>query len=292
VDDASLASSESRLVLVSLGFDSPDDAPSRLIHHLSALAASNPGSREPSPVQYDLASLDVSRHTPPRFESPLRGEGWIAINGCCDETGAHRGAIQTVNGELWDSQRFVIDWMRVDSERRIFSGDPKNVDSYAGYGAPVYAAAAGTVLSVLDGLPDQVPGQLPDPNTITLETVDGNHVVLDHGGGVYTFYAHFQKGSVMVGIGERVRAGQRLALLGNSGNTSAPHLHFHAMTGPIPLDSDGIPFVNGSFTTTQRIDDDEFAAALFDGASLPTPSAPPRNHQDQLPLSFEVVTFP
>lgn len=292
VDDAALASSESRLALISLGFDSAEDAPDHIVHHLNALAAANPGSREPTPVQYDLASLDVSRHTPPVLESPLKGEGWLAINGCCDGTGAHRGAIQTVNGKLWDSQRFAIDWMRVDDQRRIFAGDPKSVDSYAGYGAPVYAAADGTVVSVLDGLDDQVPGQLPDPTTITLETVDGNHVVLDHGGGVYTFYAHFQKGSVMVGLGEQVSAGQQLALLGNSGNTSAPHLHFHAMTGVVPLGSDGIPFVNPSFTTTQRIDDDEFDAALFDGAPLPPPSGAPQGHEDQLPLNFEVVTFP
>ncbi len=292
VDDASLASSESRVVLLSLGFDSARDAPSRIRHHLSARAASNPGARMPSLVEYDLAPLDVSRRTAPLLQSPLRGAGWIAINGCCDGTGAHRGAIQTVNGALWDSQRFAIDWMRVDDERRLFAGDPEDVESYSGYGAPVYAAAAGTVVRVLDGLDDQVPGRLPDPRTITLETVDGNHVVLDHGNGVYTFYAHFQKGSVGVGLGEQVHAGQPLGLLGNSGNTSAPHLHFQAMTGPIPLGSDGIPFVNDAFTTTQRIDDDEFDAALFEGVALPTSSGTSERHEHQLPLNFDVVTFP
>lgn len=292
VDDASLASSESRVVLLSLGFDSAREAPSRIRHHLSARAAANPGAREPSLVEYDLAPLDVSRRTPPLLQSPLRGAGWVAINGCCDGTGAHRGAIQTVNGALWDSQRFAIDWMRVDDERRLFAGDPKDVESYPGYGAPVHAAAAGTVVRVLDGLDDQVPGRLPDPRTITLETVDGNHVVLDHGNGVYTFYAHFQKGSVRVELGEQVRAGQPLALLGNSGNTSAPHLHFQAMTGPAPLGSDGIPFVNDSFAQTQRIDEDEFDAALFEGAALPAPSKAPVRHEHQLPLNFDVVTFP
>lgn len=292
VDDASLASSESRVVLLSLGFDSARDAPSRIRHHLRARAAASPAAREPSLVEYDLAPLDVSRRTAPLLGSPLRGAGWIAINGCCDGTGAHRAAIQTVNGALWDSQRFAVDWMRVDDERRIFTGDPEDVESYPGYGAPVHAAAAGTVVRVLDGLDDQVPGRLPDPGTITLETVDGNHVVLDHGRGVYTFYAHFQKGSVRVALGEQVRAGQQLARLGNSGNTSAPHLHFHAMTGPLPLGSDGIPFVNESFATTQRIDEDEFDAALFEGAALPVSSQAPERHEHQLPLNFDVVTFP
>lgn len=292
VDNAAIGSSESRVALITLGFDSADDAPARIIHHLSALAASNPGSREPTPVEYDVALLDVSRRTPPNFASPLKGAGWLAVNGCCQGGGAHRGSIQTVNGALWDAQRFAIDWMRVDDERRLFVGDQKDVKSYPGYGAPVYAAAEGTVVQVLDGLEDQVPGRLPDPTTITLDTVDGNHVVLDHGGGVFTFYAHFQKDSVLVALGDRVREGQQLALLGNSGNTSAPHLHFQATTGTVPLGSDGIPFVNASFTTTQRIDDDEFDAALFDGAALPAPTAEPREHTDQLPLDFQVITFP
>jgi len=292
VPDAALASSESRLVLITLDFGSADDAPARLTHRLLALAASSPGAREPTPVQYDFAPLDVSRRTPPVLRSPLRGPGWLAINGCCEGTGAHRGAIQTVNGKLWDAQRFAIDWMRVDDAGRLFEGSRFELEDYAGYGAPVYAAADGRVVRVFDGLDDQTPGTLPDPTTITLATVDGNHVVLDHGGGVYTFYAHFQKGSVQVGLGDRVKAGQQLALLGNTGNTSAPHMHFQVMTGPVPLGSDGIPFVNESFTTLQTVDDEELDAALFDGAPLPTPSGAPQSRTEELPLDLTLNVFP
>jgi len=292
VADASLASSESRILLITLGFDEAADAPARLVHRLDALAAASPAAREPAPVRYEIAPLDVSRRTPPVFQSPLEGAGWLAVNGCCDGGGAHRAAIQTVNGKLWDAQRFAIDWVRVDDERRLFVGDSKAVENYAGYGAPVYAAADGTVVQALDGLEEQIPGQLPDPKQITLDTVDGNHVVLDHGGGVYTFYAHFKKGSVMVEEGDRVRSGQQLALLGNTGNTSAPHLHFQATTGRVPLGSDGIPFVYEAFTTIQRISDEDLDAALAEGAPLPSPTKPPRARSKEIPMDLDVVTFP
>jgi murein DD-endopeptidase MepM/ murein hydrolase activator NlpD len=75
--------------------------------------------------------------------------------------------------------------------------------------------------------------------------VDGNSVVIDHGNGLYSFYAHMQKGSIKVG--DKVRAGDQLGLLDNSGNTSAPHMQFHIMNGTSALGSDGLPFVFDSF---------------------------------------------
>ena len=64
--------------------------------------------------------------------------------------------------------------------------------------------ADGVVVASLDDLEDQVPGELPDPSTINLENVDGNYVVIDHGDGLYSFYAHFQSGNVEVEVGDEV----------------------------------------------------------------------------------------
>src|SRR3954471_18618605 len=80
-------------------------------------------------------------------------------------------------------------------------------------------------------------------------TSAATYVVVDIGGGRFAFYAHLQPGSLKVHVGDRVRAGQVLGLVGNSGNTDFPHLHFHVMNGPSPLASDGLPFEFRSFTS-------------------------------------------
>src|SRR4029079_7984120 len=108
-----------------------------------------------------------------------------------------------------------------------------------------------------DGLKEQVPGKLPADATIHMAA--GHHVVVDIGAGGFAFYAHMQPGSVRVKVGDKVKPGQVLGLLGNSGNTNTPHLHFHVMDGPSPLLSNGLPYVFTSFTWHGRITDEQAA---------------------------------
>jgi murein DD-endopeptidase MepM/ murein hydrolase activator NlpD len=79
-------------------------------------------------------------------------------------------------------------------------------------------------------------------SVLGVHRVIGNHVILDLGDGTYAVYAHVQRGSLQVRAGDTVRAGQPIARVGNSGNTTEPHLHFHLMDGPDPDDARGIPF--------------------------------------------------
>jgi hypothetical protein len=88
---------------------------------------------------------------------------------------------------------------------------------------PIHAVADGTVLDASDGMDDNtVIGKLPDP---TPSPVGGNYVWLSHADGTRTYYTHMRKGSITVAIGQTVTAGQILGHLGNSGNTSGPHIH-------------------------------------------------------------------
>jgi murein DD-endopeptidase MepM/ murein hydrolase activator NlpD len=149
------------------------------------------------------------------------------------------------------------------------------------------------VKSALGSLPDQAPGSLPDPSAITLDTVDGNHVVLDIGGGNFAFYAHMQPGSVRVKVGDRMRRGQVLGLLGNTGNSSAPHLHFHIMNGPSVLGSDGLPYVEDGFALAGTVSRAQFDAAtslegVWNQGLFPRPD--PR--RAQYPLDLDIVDFP
>lgn len=132
---------------------------------------------------------------------------------------------------------------------------------------------------------------MPDPKTITLENVDG-HVVLDLGDGVFAFYAHLQKGSVRVGSGDRVKRGQVLGKLGNTGDTSVPHLHFHLMEGPSVLGSNGIPYQIDSFVIAGQVSAADFAAATGVEGSWSKGllrSSNPRHNQ--FPLDLDIVDF-
>ena len=82
---------------------------------------------------------------------------------------------------------------------------------------------------------------------MSVETLTGNHVVLDLGGGRFAMYAHLRQGSVAVKAGDRVRRGDVLGRLGNSGNSTEPHLHFHVADGTSPVDASGLPFVLDRF---------------------------------------------
>ncbi|MFG1318759.1 M23 family metallopeptidase [Xanthobacter autotrophicus] len=220
---------------------------------------------------------------------PLRGKGWVAINGCCDALTSHRGAIMAVNGRLRVPERFAIDFVQLDAADRLFTGDVHKLESYAYYGVPVHSVADGVVVNLYDATDAQVPGG--NAKGITTENIGGNMLVIDIGGGNFAFYAHMQRGSLKVKLGDKVRTGDVIGLLGNTGNTTAPHLHFHVMDGPSPLDANGLPY---AFTRFQGQ-----GVANPDGANFfekPVPAEIDRTRlaglkQDALPLNNEVVDF-
>ena len=292
-EDTVLQPDESALVFVSLAFADRAEVPGTLVHRFRGTGADNPGARTPAPIEYLVAPLDVSSRATPVIGPPLAGERWVAINGCCSAAGAHRGAVQALNGSLYDAQRFAIDWMRLGPDGTLVSGDPALVESWHAYGEPVLAVADAVVVETLDGLDDQPPGSLPDPATITLETVDGNHVILDLGDGVFAFYAHLQKGSVAVAEGDRVTAGQVIGKLGNSGNTSAPHLHLHLMERPSAVVSDGIPMAFDRFELLGSLERERwYATDALTGTWAIVPEDPAGVQTDALPLDLRVVSFP
>lgn len=224
---------------------------------------------------------------------PLRGRNYIAGDSCCD-TVRHVRALLPLNTRFWLAQRFAIDWEQVDDEGRIFVGDRRDVHSYHIYGKPVLAVADGKALVAHDGVPNQVPN---DPKPITdLADADGNHVLQDIGNGAYVLYAHMQPGSVRARVkqGAVLRKGQVIGLVGNTGNTTEPHLHLHVVSRPSTLLANGIPYVFEQFKLTGF---DALGTPDFDkGASQGTPLAitpidPPTLHQRQLPLDLVIVDW-
>jgi murein DD-endopeptidase MepM/ murein hydrolase activator NlpD len=122
-----------------------------------------------------------------------------------------------------------------------------------------------------------------------VQTAGGNYVVVDIGKGRYAIYAHMQPDSLKVKVGDTVKTGQVLGLLGNTGNTDGAHLHFHIMDGPSPLLSNGLPFVFTQFTGEGLVTDGE-ALQKFEVTPV-DPSALTGTHKNEMPLNLEVVAF-
>jgi hypothetical protein len=284
--------SGTRLFLVDFTLDMGSRVPATLLHRLHLLASGPPGSPPDQPVEQTYTIAPIAAGTDVTvLGPPLAGKGWTVLNGCCEAGGVHRGTGLPVNGQIHYAQRFAIDWIQLGADLRIFHGDEKDVKSYACYGAKVLAVADGTVVETLSTLDDQVAGQLPDPKTITLENVDGNHIVLDLGHNKYAFYAHLQKDSVLVKKGDHVKRGQVLGLLGNTGNSSGPHLHFHLMDGISVLGSSGLPYVIDGFEVAGELSSEQFKISDVQGKWNKDFSAHPLAKKSEFPLDLTVVDF-
>jgi peptidase M23-like protein len=263
--------------------------PTMLTHRVVTLGPDASGGAAPLRSGWRQAAqtggvVTVATTPPVVIGPPVEGKRWLALNGCCQGQ-AHRRAALPVNSTLFVSQRFAIDWVRLDAAGRVLTGDAEQNTSYPSYGRRAVAVADATVVSVLDDVPERAPGA-PAADT-SLENITGNHVVLDLGGGRYAFYAHLQPRSVKVRAGERVKRGQALGLIGNSGNTSAPHLHFHVSDGAGPLSSQGVPYVIDRFTVAGRATE----TAEPERVGIAPVSGPAVRH-DELPLDNFVVEFP
>jgi murein DD-endopeptidase MepM/ murein hydrolase activator NlpD len=173
--------------------------------------------------EYPSPHLDYRTRTSLRL--PVRGEWTVVWGG--------RTLKQNYHAFTRD-QRFASDLL-IMRDGRTHTGDGKQLADYYCYGQPVLAPAAGTVVWVQDGLPDNPPGQM-DPAHAT-----GNSLILDHGNGEYSLIAHLQPGSMHFKTGDHVKADAEIGRCGNSGNTSEPHVHYHLQDGPKPFEADGLP---------------------------------------------------
>jgi hypothetical protein len=141
---------------------------------------------------------------------------------------------------------YADDISAIGTKGRLFTASPLRMlaglgraDQVLGWGRPVYAPAAGEVVSAVDGIPDRIrPIPIVDiPASLLVRPIRaggdlgalaGNHVLIAFDS-MIALLAHLRRGSVTVAAGDWVTEGQLLGAIGNSGNTLAPHLHFHVM---------------------------------------------------------------
>ncbi len=131
------------------------------------------------------------------------------------------------------------------------------------------------------------------PSGLAFAAQLGNYVALALPGGLTAFYAHLAPGSVKVKAGDHVTVGAVIGLLGNTGGSLAPHLHFHIVNGPEVATSDGYPYVLRSFALAGQAKDEALAEALDGKPGFPRPDQmKPETREGELPLNFAIVDFP
>jgi hypothetical protein len=296
----SLELGQTSVFFITFSVENLEDIPDNIAHRLKITIPG--GIPEPflaflslPPDTQELVQIEAESHVPEAstavFGPPLKGTKWVAADGCCTAE-RHVRSVMPINGSLVIAQRFAIDWEKLNDQNLIFEGDPQDVNSYFCYGEEILAVGEGRVVTAVDKYENQIPGQLPP--FIPLEEADGNHVVLDLGNGNYAFYAHMIKGSVAVKAGDFVSRGQVIGLVGNTGNTSAPHLHFHMMSGPATLGSNGIPYMISEYDLIGKAESTQaFEEAEINGTPLEIfPVGIPGIHKDDLPLDLSIVNFP
>jgi hypothetical protein len=254
--------------------DRLDDVPQVIRHRIVMKIGDYPEA-----ITLEGVPITVNRNPVVIISSPLRGEDWLAANGPSNVS-IHRRALIPINGHAYISQRFAIDWVQLYPDGKTFRGDSKDNRNYRAYGTEIHAVADGVVTDTKDGIQQNVPNEKPAV-PITLETIGGNNVIMQIGDGLFAFYAHMQPGSLRVKVGEKVRRGDVLGLLGNSGNSSEPHLHFHICNASFELACEGLPYAFASYEL------------LGNGWTWKSADShePPAKQEMEIPLENDVVRF-
>lgn len=186
-----------------------------------------------------------------RYVFPLRGS--LQVANMPMNYLAHRQA---------HSQEFGLDILQVrpDENSRLATCRKKNsqdLSDYYAYRQEALAAGDGVVVETADAYPEEdtlsPANWSPSASAENVQrlaekigrrsAIAGNYVVIQHAGEEFTYYAHLSQGKIRVKAGDKVRAGQVIALVGSTGNSSEPHLHFQLMDSQDMLTANGLPIM-------------------------------------------------
>ncbi|MCP4179686.1 MAG: M23 family metallopeptidase, partial [bacterium] len=118
----------------------------------------------------------------------------------------------------WDNfAQFAYDFSLFDRTGNLYKGNPNNLNDYYAFGRSVFAPTDCTVYKVQDGIEDNT--------VIGKSAIHANYVRLDLGSNILCTLVHFKKGSIVVREGQKLKRGDKIAEVGNSGASNYPHLH-------------------------------------------------------------------
>lgn len=268
----------------------PDKSLSPLIAHRAIFSRLlSDGNEKEYLVEGAVARVPTD--PPVTIQPPLPAGRWLMANGPA-MLSEHRLFLQALDGMATNTQRFASDWMLLGPGGRLLKGRPEENEDWFCHGVPVLAVADATVAAVSDGIPENVPLSEERAVPNRRETMTGNFVVLKLTEGRFAFYGHLQPGSLQVKVGDRVHVGQELGRIGNSGNSDAPHLHFHVANDIEPLSGEGVPFALTSYWLLDELDVPSWEPMLMEGVPWkPSAERQPKHYREKMPLGDAIIEF-
>jgi hypothetical protein len=237
-----------------------------------------------------LKPLVVSDEKPIVVAPPLRGV-WMAgdsVNNGADA--AHRRTILITDGRPFLAQRYAIDWVqiqKIDGAYTTWKGPEDKNESYFCYDQPIYSVAAGKVVDMADGLPENVPHSGKYAVELGFDNAAGNHVVVEIAPHRYVLYAHMKPGTVKVKVGDNVGVGDPIGHVGNTGSSTEPHLHMHIVDQPSFLAGNGLPYEFTAFDASGPVEADVSSPTAISIGEI----GPQKPFTDDYPANNAVVTF-
>ena len=222
----------------------PDSNVPTSLGHRMIFSSTAAGAKIASDATLEDFQVPVNQESVPTLSPPFNGGTWLAGGGPSNDSD-HRRSLFAVDGHVYTSERFAIDWVKVGPNNDSHNGGTTRNENWWGWGEPVLAVADGEITEAVDEFPDNTPHVLPP---VTVDNIGGNHIILQVAPNRFVTYAHLQKGSIKVQAGAHVHRGDVLARLGNSGNTTGAHLHMQVTDRNSVLQSQGVPFVFPDFT--------------------------------------------
>ncbi len=274
------------IVHLNLTMDKKRPLPKQIFHRLGFGLKRENGTQKKFPM--DVALIDFPKPTELTMPLPFKKGLWFY------GATSHKASRVITEGKATYAQRFALDWVYLEEDGTMRKGEPEKNESYPTYGIEVMAVADGVVVDVKDSIPENIPGSEEMPVRLTRETGSGNSITIAISDTIHAHYAHFIPKSLKVKVGDKVTKGQVIALLGNSGSSTGPHLHFHLETASkYPLGGEGIPYHLEGFDQYISFEDEEWAKwdSLFLKEKILLPETPFAIRSNELPIANGFIRF-
>lgn len=267
---------------LNLEFKKNNVIPKKVFHKLHFKVQK--GNGESMMYSMETTIIDIPGKTNLTLGLPFNKKGiWLY------EAESHKNSRFLAEGRATYPQRFAIDWIYVNNNEELAKNNIKENENWHTYGLELVSVADGIVVDVKDDIIENEPLSEEMAVHITKETIGGNYVIIDIGNDIYAFYGHLIPHSLKVSIGNKVKKGQVIGLLGNSGNSDLPHLHFHLESkSNIFFGGEGMPYHIKEFIQLKGYSAEE-VSNLFHSNHVALDSLRPIEKNNELPIGYGLI---